>query len=106
MVKTNACLQINMAPLDVRHVVHTLPHQLRMLGGQVEEIQFTLDNHHSRAGRYATGNYAEKHAELRRYLERVCNEFTHASIVDVDYSPSALTDVARAFTGGNSIPKK
>jgi hypothetical protein len=106
MAKTDTCLQINMAPNDLRHIVHTLPHQLRMLGGQVSEIQFTLDNHHSRAGRYATDKYAEKHAELRRYLEQTCSDFPHASIVDVDYSPESLTEVAQTYIGVKTAPIK
>jgi len=106
MSGTNVCLQINMAALDIRHVPQTLPHQLRMLGGQVDEIQFTLDTHQSRASRYAVGNYAEARAELRRYLESVCADFPQASVVDVDYSAAAMAEVARAFIGGDFIPKK
>jgi hypothetical protein len=103
---TNCSLQISMAPSDIRHMVHTLPHQLRALGGQVDDIQFTLDNNHSRVGRYATDEYAEKHAELRRYLERVCDELPRARIVEVDYSPSAMAEVSNAFVGGASFPIK
>jgi hypothetical protein len=106
MARTDTCLQINMAPLDIRHIVHTLPHQLRILGGQVNEIQFTLDNHHSRANRFATDSYAEKHAELRRFLEQVCNEFAHACIVDVDYSRSSVTEIAQTYIGGHYVPVK
>jgi hypothetical protein len=106
MAKTKACLQINMAPLDIRYISQTLPHQLRMLGGQVDEIQFTLDTHHSGGTRYSTENHAEKLSELRRYLESVCKAVPEASVVEVDYSQSSISAVARAFTGGDFVPKK
>jgi hypothetical protein len=107
MAKSNACLQINMAPVDIRYVPQTLPHQLRVLGGQVDEIQFTVDARpRQRNGtRYTTENHADKLAELRRYLKTVCMEFSNASIVEVDYSPSCVAEVARAFTGGEFIPE-
>ena len=39
------CLQINLAPLDAPHARYTLPHQMRVLAAQVDEIQFTVDIH-------------------------------------------------------------
>ena len=44
-------LQINLAPTDLPHLIHILPHQIRQLGGQVDEILLTLDLHQSR-GRF------------------------------------------------------
>src|SRR5438874_10221326 len=40
-------LQISLAPNDLPHAVHTVPHQLRQLAGQVDEIDPTLDLHRS-----------------------------------------------------------
>jgi hypothetical protein len=95
-----------MAASDLRYVRETLPNQLRMLAGQVEEIQFTLDTRQSRTFRNATDEFPQKLAELRRYLERVCGEHPKANIVEVDYSPARLAEVAAVFIGGAFVPKK
>jgi hypothetical protein len=95
-----------MAASDLRYVRETLPNQLRMLAGQVEEIQFTLDTRQSRTFRNATDDFPRKLAELRRYLERACGEFPKANIVEVDYSPARLAEVAEIFVGGAFVPKK
>src|SRR5258708_3765673 len=44
-------LQINLAPTDLPHLIHILPHQIRQLGAQVDEILLTLDMHQS-SGRF------------------------------------------------------
>jgi hypothetical protein len=46
-------LQINLAPTDLPHLIHILPHQIRQFGGQVDEILLTLDLHQS-CGRFGT----------------------------------------------------
>src|SRR5260370_32205961 len=46
-------LKINLAPTDLPHLIHILPHQIRKFGGQVDEILLTLDLHQSH-GRFGT----------------------------------------------------
>jgi hypothetical protein len=46
-------VQINLAPTDLPHLIHILPHQIRQFGGQVDEILLTVDLHQSR-GRFGT----------------------------------------------------
>jgi hypothetical protein len=46
-------LQINLAPTDLPHLIHILPHQIRQFGAQVDEILLTLDLHQS-CGRFGT----------------------------------------------------
>lgn len=100
------CLQINLAPLDAPHVRHALPHQMRVLANQVDEVQFTVDIHQSKASRYRTANYDAKLVELRKILKNVCAEYAHVYVVDVDYRPETMAKVARMFIGGDFIPKK
>jgi len=105
MVDTEAvCLQINVAPLDLRHLRVTLPHHVRTFAGQVDEIRVTLDAHHSRAGRFSTSSHLEKLAEMRSYLASAAA--TYGVVVDeVNYSPSVIDSVSKAFCEGR-IPKK
>jgi hypothetical protein len=106
MAESDVCLQINLAPGDLRYVSEILPHHLRTWGGQVQEIQFTLDTNQSRAFRSATDGYADKLEELRRLLLDLCSEFPKASIVEVDYSPACLSEVAHRFLAAGTAPKK
>lgn len=105
-VDKKVCLQINLAPLDTPHVRHTLPHQMRALAGQVNEVQFTLDVHQTTASRYRTANYENKLFELRELLHATCEEYPHAYVAEVDYRPETMTKVARMFIGTDVVPKK
>jgi len=97
-------LQISLAPNDLPHAVHTVPHQLRQLGGQVDEIDLTLDLHRS-GGRYGS-EWEGQLPGLERFLEAIVDEWPRARVCRVDYSPAALHAVGEAFLGGVDVPLK
>lgn len=106
MSRATVTLQINVAPSDMGYLPEILPHQLRMWGGQVDEILVTVDARQSRAFRNSTGRFAERLTELRRYLEAVASEFSSVRVVEVDYAASAIANVARCFTEFDAVPIK
>ena len=97
-------LQINLAPTDLPTAVHTVPHQLRQWGRQVDEVLFVVDLHRSR-GKFAEG-WEERLPGLRRLIEDCCAGHPHARSVDVDYSWEARTAVERYFFSGEPMPAK
>jgi hypothetical protein len=97
-------LQINLAPTDLPTAVHTVPHQLRQWGHQVDEVLFVVDLHRSR-GKFAEG-WEERLPGLRHLIEDCCGGHPHARSVDVDYSPVAKTAVERYFFSGATMPAK
>jgi hypothetical protein len=97
-------LQISLAPNDLPTAVHTVPHQLRQLGGQVDEIDLTLDLHRS-GGRYGHG-WEGRQADMERFLEDVLDEWPSARVCRVDYSEKARAEVSQAFLGGVEVPLK
>jgi hypothetical protein len=99
-------LQINVAPTDFPHAVHTLPHQLRQWGGQVQEILFTFDLHRTpKGGRFGEG-WEERLAPMQELLERLCSEHPHARLETVDYDPQRMAEVAEVLLGGSTMPVK
>jgi len=99
-------LQINVAPTDLPHAIHTLPHQLRQWGNQVDEIVFTFDLHRTaRGGRFAEG-WEERRAPMQQLLEDLCREYPAARIAEVDYAPESVKEVAGAFVSGSFLPAK
>lgn len=97
-------LQISLAPTDLPTAVHTVPHQLRQWGDQVDEILLTVDLHRSR-GKFAEG-WEERLPGLRKLIEDCCIDYSHARSVDVDYGPVARKAVASTFFGGRPVPLK
>ncbi|HJT55485.1 MAG TPA: hypothetical protein VJ761_03240, partial [Ktedonobacteraceae bacterium] len=97
-------LQINLAPTDLPHAKHTLPHQLRQLAGQVDEILLVLDLHRSH-GRYAEG-WKERLPGMRQLIQECCTSFHHAHAQEVDYSYDATAAVSAMFFGGKPVPTK
>lgn len=93
-----------MAPVDLPIARHTLPHQLRQLGSQVAEIQFTLDLHKSR-GRFGTAA-EERRPALEELLRDLCDRHPHARIAVVDYDADANRAVGARFFGGRRVPAK
>jgi hypothetical protein len=98
-----ATLQINLAPGDAPHARHTVPHQLRQLGGQVEEILLTVDLLPSPGPRGA--HHAD---QLPRLLDCVRDWERHPSVhvCEVDYGTAARAEVAERFFGGAAVPEK
>ena len=97
-------LQINLAPSDLPTARHTLPHQLRQWGNQVDEVLLVLDLHQS-AGRYADG-WTERLPGIRRLLDDACAQCRHARIVEVDYSACEAGRLAAKFFDGHPIHAK
>ena len=97
-------LLINLAPSDLPHARHVLPHQLRQWAMQVEEIVLVLDLHQS-SGRYAEG-WHERLPGMRRLLDDCCAMYSHARTVEVDYSPAAARRLAARFFDGHPVHAK
>lgn len=104
MAEPGVTLEITVAPVDLPHATHILPHQLRQWAGQVDEVIFTLDLHTSR-GRYGHDAEARK-PKLRALLDELCARYPHARVEVVDYSPEAMDAVGRMYFGGRAIPPK
>ena len=105
--RVRTALQINMHPLDVRHVMLTLDHQLRVWGRQVERISITLDTQRSRSGRYRGADYEGSRDRLVTYLAARQAEHRHLEVVEVDYSPETRERVRRAyFKAETAVPPK
>jgi hypothetical protein len=99
-------LQINVAPTDLPHAVHVLPHQLRQWSDQVQEIVFTFDLHRTaHGGRFGDG-WEERYQPMRQLLDGLCREHAHARVDAVDYDPQTVREVAETLTGGSFIPAK
>jgi len=100
-------LQINVAPTDLPHAVHTLPHQLRWFSGQVQEILFTYDLHRTeRGGRFAEG-WEERRGPMGELLEGLCAEHPSARIDQVDYDPGRMGALSKELFGpGAAMPVK
>jgi hypothetical protein len=105
--RVRTALQINMHPLDWRHVMLTLDHQLRVWARQVERISITLDTQRSRSGRYRGVDYDGSRERLVAYLAARQAEHPHLEIVEVDYSDAARERVRRAyFNRETAVPAK
>ena len=90
-------LQINLGPIDLPHLIHILPHQIRQLGGQVDEILLTLDLHQSR-GSVWNGLGKNGYLVPRRDLElfaRLAGPRTHIRC-EADFLPSSFVAVPSA----------
>jgi hypothetical protein len=97
-------LQISLAPTDLPHARHILPHQLRQWGVQVDEILLTVDLHRSR-GKFAEA-WEDRRPGLLSLVEECCAAYPHASSLEVDYGDEARAGVAEAFFGGRPAPLK
>ena len=103
-MKTPVSLQINLAPGDYRHAKFILPHQLKILAAQVDEIILTVDTQPSK-GRFAEG-WNEYKELLDTFLQDEISSAYQVKIILVDYSPSIKTKVARFFFGTKDMPLK
>src|SRR5947209_2512103 len=106
-MRFRSALQINLHPLDVRHAVHTLPHQLEVWGDQVDRIVFTVDTRQITSGRYSGNAYGECRRSLFALLEAIVRQLSKAEIAEVDYSPAALESVRpRYFSASRAYLEK
>jgi hypothetical protein len=101
----NVVLQINMHPNDVRHIVHVLPHQIRMWGRQVDRVLIALDLHRSRAGRYRNNEFDQNLLKIRAILRDAGGD-NPVDVAEVDYSPDVRREISRSFFSSGEIPDK
>lgn len=97
-------LQISLAPSDYKHVVHLLDHQIKVFGEQVEEILLTYDTHKSN-GRFSI-NWEENNAKMLDFLKQFCTSNPKIKLINIDYSPAKVKEVANFFFRKNKIPAK
>lgn len=95
-------LQISVAPGDLPHARHTLPHQLRQWARQVDEVVFTLDL--GSDGGYRDRDRVEGPGGLEELLTGLCADHPHARVVRVDHTRQARDEVGRRLFGGAAIP--
>lgn len=97
-------LQINLAPGDYPSARLILPHQLRKLSGQVDEIILTVDTRPGR-GRFAAGWEANEQ-RLYDFLEKIIKPHYKVTVSPVDYSETTKSAVAAYFFGTTWLPDK
>lgn len=97
--------QVNLAPADLPHARHTLPHQLRQWGGQVDEFLLTTDLHRVKHGHFGEG-WDERRAPLAQLIADLAAEFPNIRALDVDYSPASSRRVSDMFFRGRPVPPK
>ncbi|HEX3617954.1 MAG TPA: hypothetical protein VHU61_15540 [Solirubrobacteraceae bacterium] len=97
-------LQINVAPPDLRHVREILPHELRQLGDQVDEVLLVMDVNRNRLGDPAV--WRDGAVGLREFAESLRGRYPHLRLIDVDSSPETAAKVAQEFSGGKRMPQK
>lgn len=104
--KNSTAIQINMYPMDVRHVEHMLAHQMRVWHHQADTVIITLDVQRARSGRYRGSGYAENLARIREVLKEQSARYPKIRVIETDYSPSAIAEVAQYFFGTSTMPTK
>lgn len=96
--------QVNLAPVDLPHARHILPHQIHQWRGQVERIVLTVDTQPG-SGRYSD-RWQEHEPGFRSLLDGIMADESNVSVVDVDYSETVATALSEAFLGGHDVPVK
>jgi hypothetical protein len=97
-------LQINLAPGDLLYARHILPHQLKTLAKQVDEIVLTIETRPSK-GRFAAG-WNENRQSLYDFLERDIKPKYNVRIDEVDYGKTRKEEIANYFFGSKTIAEK
>ena len=97
-------LQINLAPGDYLHARYILPHQLKTLAHQVDEVILTIDTRQSR-GRFSAGWHQYKDL-LNDFLSKNIQAAYNVKIIPVDYSIEMKLKIAGYFFGTDYIPEK
>ncbi|WP_193177186.1 hypothetical protein [Oricola nitratireducens] len=103
-------MQINTYPLDLPHLPHSLAHQMRTFGGQVDRTIVTVDVRAPQSGRYKGDTKGDRYAESLKKVRQLYREFEakydNLSFEEVDYGADAKSAVSRYFFGRDSIPDK
>lgn len=105
MVRRSVTLQVSLAPPDVAHAVHILPHQIRTLAGQADEVLLVLDRRKGRVARFSAGWDAAL-PRMVSFLEQMTREHPDVRVADVDYGREPMRRVAETFFARSSIPAK
>jgi hypothetical protein len=92
-------LQIALTPADLPDVRLLLPHQLRVWGGQVDEILCLVDV----PPRLAASDPARLET-VSEFLEGWRHSSPHLTWRLVDYSPETVRRVEQVFYGGQKVP--
>jgi hypothetical protein len=98
-------LQISLSPPDVHHAAYVLPHQLRALAGQVDEVLLVLDLRKSWSRRWRAG-WDALTPRLRSLMKTIAEAHPAVRLLEVDYSREATERVARRFFSRATIPAK
>lgn len=99
-------LQINVAPTDLPHATSVLPHQLRQLSGQVQEILFTLDLHRTAHGGRFGEAWEERRGPMEELLADLCRDRPGAHVSKVDYDAKVMGEIAESFFATPFMPEK
>jgi hypothetical protein len=94
-------LQLTLTPSDLEEVRFLLPHQLRIWGGQVDEVLCLVDVPPWKQGREET---TRSLGEVGEFLEDQRRTHPHLRWGQVDYSAEAVRRVETTFYGGHSVP--
>jgi hypothetical protein len=97
-------LEITLAPPDLRHAEHVLPHQLRTWATQVREILCVVDLRKV-PGRPDRSWEPDGH-RLLELVDRCCAPYPHARRRVVDYGADAARGVSDFFLFGKPVPPK
>ncbi|MEM8524065.1 MAG: hypothetical protein AAGG68_05465 [Bacteroidota bacterium] len=93
-------LQINIAPVDYPAIVHTLPHQLSILGNQCNEICLTFDTRMNKnSKRFSSAQWQENKLQTEQFVAQLEGEFPHLVFKKVDYSEEMRRTLSEFFYG-------
>ncbi len=98
-------LEILVCPSDVRYAAKTIRHQLRVLGGQVQEVLFAVDVVPPTSGRYADG-WGDALPALEALIAEVAATHPNVRVVYARGEPAQLERLSDRFFGGRPIPAK
>ncbi len=98
-------LQISLAPPDLHHAADVLPHQLRALAGQVDEVLLVVDLRRSPSRRWRA-DWDALALRLRSLLGTIAAAHAGTRVLETDYSRESIERVARRFFARPEIPAK
>lgn len=101
--KQKISLQINLSPGDYPSAKFILPHQLKILSEQVDEIMLIVESKPSK-GRFSAG-WVENKKLLDGLLITVAKRFI-VQIIHVDYDKETRKKVSNFFFGIDNMPEK
>jgi hypothetical protein len=97
-------LEITLAPPDLRHVKHVLPHQLRTWAEQVSEILSIVDLRPV-PGR-PDASWEHDGDRLIELVDTFCGQYPHARRRTVDYEAGMARALGATFFDGTAPPAK